>query len=274
VLPIKAIFFSSTIHLAPQFHPTITMPAASRRRGRHEQFNFLGLPRELRDKIYDLTLPATLDLNFGRPRFKTKHETPPKKTSSIWESDVESDSDKLDSTALTSRRSNRLKQYPLLLVSKQVNFEYSESIVRRGKLKFHISNWKCRQLGEWIVSRAILQSIHTLNLAVTFRPIRRGGRKLHSHILNTKDNLERNLRLFIAGMANLRRIVFEVDRVGPSNNRRFANGIQTVHKILLASIGTRHLIKLDVLYVGEYHWVTEDIARRHIEEADDGSNDF
>jgi len=210
------------------------MPAVSRRHRRHGQFDFFGLPRELRDKIYYFTLPATLDLNFGRPRYNLLREKPPRKTTSIWESDIENDDDKLDSTALAPRRRTRLKQYPLLLVSKQTNFEYSESIVRHGKLKFHLSNWMHRELGEWVVSRAILQSIHTLNLAVSFRPIVHGGRRLHSHILNTKDNLERNLRLFIAGMANLRRIVFEVDRVGPSNDGCFADGIQTVHKILLS----------------------------------------
>jgi len=239
------------------------MPVASRRRRYREPFNFMGLPRELRDKIYDLTLPPPLDVNFGRPGFHTKKcQTPSKKLSSIWESDIENDDDKHDFTTLTPRLCNRLKQYPLLLVSKQVSFEYSESIVRLGNLKFHISNWMCRQLGEWIVSRVILQSIHTLNLGLSFRSIGPSGRKLHSLILNTTDNLERNLRLFIAGMANLRRVIFEVNRLGWVNNKRFAIGIDTVYKILLASIETRPSIKLEVLYIGEYHWVTEDIARR------------
>jgi hypothetical protein len=232
----------------------------------------LDLSRELRDEIYDLTLPTNLNMEFGRPSFYPKHETPSKKISSIWESDDENDNDKFDSSTLAPRLFRRLKQYPLLLVSKQVNFEYSESIVRRGRLRFHISNWMYRQPGEWIVSRAILQSIHTLNLAIAFSLGR--GRKLQSLVLNTKDNLERNLRLFVAGMTRLQRIVFEVNRPGSIKNNCFAIGIQTVHEILLTSIRTRPSIKLEVLYVGEFHWVTEDKARRFIEGADDGSGHF
>src|SRR5579871_2927641 len=185
------------------------MPVASRVSRQRGPFNFIGLPRELRDKIYDLTLPTSLDVNFGRPGFHTKKcQAPSKKISSIWESDVENDDDNHNSNTLTPRLRSRRQPYALLFVSKQVGFEYSESIVRRGNLKFHISNWMGRQLGEWVVSRVFLQSIRTLNLAIWFRSIGSNGRKLHSLILNTKDNLERNLRLFIAGMSNLQRVIF------------------------------------------------------------------
>ena len=236
------------------------MPAASRRTRRtrrtqrHGQFNLLGLPRELRDDIYELTLPATLEVDFGRAGFQSKYETSPKKTSSIWESDIEKKCDKLKSTALVPQHSSRLKQYPLLLVSKQVNFEYSASIVRCGKPKFHLSNWMGRQLGEWITSRAILQSIRTFNLEVTFLDVGRSGRKIHSLILDTNDKLERNLRLLIAGMTSLRRIVFEVNRGGTAGSSRWARGIHMVHETLLASIATRPSIELEVLYVAEFHW--------------------